>query len=161
MIGTLVFILQYIHTHLEATMGLIQEFREFAVKGNMIDMAVGIIIGGAFGKIVNSLVADIMMPPLGLLMGQKDFSQYAVTLWQGSNGSPAPVMLRYGSFINTFVDFMIVAIGVFFLVKVINRLRRQREQAPTPPAPTEQERLLAEIRDLLKTRQTPPASQPG
>jgi large conductance mechanosensitive channel len=137
-------------------MGLLKEFKEFAVKGNMVDMAVGIIIGAAFGKLISSLVADLMMPPLGMLMGQMDFSQYAITLADAGakpDGTAIPpVLLRYGAFINVVIDFLIVAIAVFILVKLINQLRRTRAAEPSaePPAPTAQEKLLAEIRDLLR-----------
>lgn len=131
-------------------MGIVKEFREFAIKGNMVDMAVGIIIGGAFGKIVSSLVNDVLMPPLGILIGGVDFSELAVTLKAASEGSPA-VVLAYGAFMQQCFDFFIVAIAVFLLVKSINTLRRQIEaETPAAPAGPTQEQLLAEIRDLLK-----------
>ncbi len=130
----------------------IKEFKEFAVKGNMVDMAVGIIIGGAFGKIVSSLVNDILMPPLGMLMGGVDFSDKALTLKEAAEGAPA-VQLKYGVFINNILDFTIVAFAVFLLVKGINQLKRKEAAAPsTPPAPSAQEVLLGEIRDILKTK---------
>lgn len=130
---------------------ILQEFKEFAMRGNMIDMAVGIIIGAAFGKIVSSLVADVIMPPLGLLVGGVDFTDLSVTLKQATDGEPA-VVLRYGAFIQTVVDFLIIAFSIFLLVKGINSLRRKKEDtpAPVPPAPTQEEKLLTEIRDILK-----------
>jgi len=127
-------------------MHIIKEFRDFAMKGNVVDMAVGIIIGAAFGKIVNSLVNDVLMPPLGLAVGGMDFSKLKVTI-----GQTTPVEIKYGMFINTTVDFLIVAFAVFMLIKGINALRRKHDAAPAAPAaPTAQEQLLAEIRDLLK-----------
>ena len=130
----------------------IKEFKEFAVKGNMVDMAVGIIIGGAFGKIVSSLVNDVLMPPLGMLMGGVDFSDKVVTLKEAVESAPA-VQLKYGMFINNVIDFTIVAFAVFLLVKGINQLKKKEAAAPsTPPAPSAQEVLLGEIRDILKTK---------
>jgi large conductance mechanosensitive channel len=127
----------------------IKEFKEFAVKGNVVDMAVGIIIGGAFGKIVSSVVADVVMPPLGLLIGGVNFSGLKVTLKE-AEGSAAAVTLNYGQFIQTIVDFTIVAFAIFLLVKAINTLRRQ-EATPPPPAVTPEDvLLLREIRDSLK-----------
>jgi large conductance mechanosensitive channel len=131
-------------------MSVVKEFREFAVKGNVVDMAVGIIIGGAFGKIVSSLVGDVIMPPIGVLLGGVDFSSLAVTLKQAS-GETAAVTLGYGKFLTAFVDFLIVAWAVFLLVKGINALKRKKEEAPAaPPAPPEDVKLLTEIRDLLQ-----------
>jgi large conductance mechanosensitive channel len=134
-------------------MSILKEFKEFAVKGNMIDLAVGIIIGGAFGKIVSSLVNDIIMPPIGVLIGGMDFSKLAVVLKPATEVSPAS-LLSYGLFINAAVNFLIVAGAVFLLVKGINALKRQEAAAPTPPSvpvpPTKEEILLTEIRDLLK-----------
>ena len=133
-------------------MGMMKEFKEFAVKGNVVDMAVGIIIGAAFGKIVSSLVADVVMPPIGLLLGGMDFSALAITLKAATADAPA-VTIGYGKFIQTAVDFLIVAGAIFLLVKGINALKRREEAAPTaPPAPSQQEVLLGEIRDLLKQR---------
>jgi large conductance mechanosensitive channel len=123
-------------------MSLIKEFREFAVKGNAIDMAVGIIIGAAFGKIVSSLVSDILMPPLGLLLGRMDFSNLAVTLYEKTATAPA-VTLKYGVFINTVVDFVIVAFVVFLMVKQMNRLKRQAP--PADPTTKECPFCLAQI----------------
>jgi large conductance mechanosensitive channel len=128
-------------------MGTLREFREFAVKGNVVDMAVGIIIGAAFGKIVSAAVDGLIMPPIGLLVGGVNFSELAVTLKEASENAPA-VVLKYGSFIQTIVDFTIVAFAIFLLVKVINKLKRDAEEAPA--APPAQEILLTEIRDMLK-----------
>jgi large conductance mechanosensitive channel len=134
-------------------MGILQEFKTFAVKGNMIDMAVGIIIGAAFGKIVSSLVGDVIMPPLGIIIGGVDFSDLAVTLKAAEGEAPA-VLLAYGKFIQTIIDFVIIAFAIFLGIKVINRLKREEEAAPAaPPAPTKDQELLSEIRDLLKAQQ--------
>ncbi|MGH8442467.1 MAG: large-conductance mechanosensitive channel protein MscL [Nevskiaceae bacterium] len=131
-------------------MGMIQEFKAFAVRGNVVDMAVGIIIGAAFGKIVSSAVADIVMPPLGLLVGGMDFSDLAVTLQDAGAAAPA-VVLGYGKFIQSLLDFTIVAFAIFLLVKGINTLKRKEAEAPSaPPTPSKEEELLGEIRDLLK-----------
>ena len=136
-------------------MGMISEFKEFAMRGNVIDLAVGVVIGGAFGKIVTSLVDKIIMPPLGMLIGKVDFSSLAIELAPasvGADGKEIPaVMLGYGDFINTVVQFVIVAFAIFMLVKVINRLSRKKEEAPAAPAePSEEVLLLREIRDNLK-----------
>jgi len=112
---------------------MFKEFKEFAVKGNVVDMAVGIIIGAAFGTIVKSLVDDVIMPPIGLLLGRVDFSNLVITLKEGAEGV-APVTLRYGAFLNTIVSFLIVSFAVFFLVKGINRLKRQEAAPPAEPA---------------------------
>ena len=136
-------------------MGIVKEFKDFAVKGNMIDMAVGIIIGAAFGKVVSSLVNDIIMPPLGLLIGGLDFSDYKATL-KAANVNDAgeainAVTLNYGMFIQTAIDFLIVALVIFMVIKAMNKLKKKEEAKPAvPPAPTKQEILLEEIRDLLK-----------
>ena len=142
-------------------MSFVKEFREFAVKGNVVDMAVGIIIGAAFGKIVTSLVNDVVMPPIGLLMGNADFSDLFVNLSMGqtfasvaeAEAAGAPI-IKYGMFINTVLDFVIVAFAIFLLIRALNRLKRKQEAAPPPPppAPTAEEKLLAEIRDLLRAR---------
>ena len=130
-------------------MGVLSEFKEFAVKGNAIDLAVGVVIGAAFGKIVTSLVNDVIMPPIGLLVGGVDFSHLAVTLRDKTDTAPA-VVLNYGAFVNTIIDFLIVALAIFALVKGINTLRRTKEEAPAaPPAPTREEELLTQIRDAL------------
>lgn len=135
-------------------MGVISEFKAFAVKGNVVDMAVGIIIGAAFGKIVSSFVGDVIMPPLGLLIGGVDFSDLAITLKAAEGDLPA-VMLSYGKFIQTVLDFLIVAFAIFMGVKAINHLKRKEAEAPSaPPVPSAEETLLTEIRDLLKNQQT-------
>ena len=132
-------------------MGFIKEFKEFAMKGNVMDMAVGVIIGGAFGKIVSSLVDDILMPLVGMLTGNIDFSKLAFKFGEGDLSAN----LTYGNFIQNVVDFLIVAFCVFLMLKGINKLNRKKEEAPAEPAapagPT-QEELLAEIRDLLKQK---------
>ncbi|MEM8183874.1 large-conductance mechanosensitive channel protein MscL [Morganella morganii subsp. sibonii] len=131
-------------------MSFIKEFREFAMRGNVVDMAVGIIIGAAFGKIVSSLVADVIMPPLGLLIGGIDFKQFAVVLREASGDVPA-VVLNYGVFLQTVFDFVIVAFAIFIAIKMLNKLRREQAEAPAePPTPSAEETLLTEIRDLLK-----------
>ena len=133
-------------------MQIIKEFKEFAVKGNVIDMAVGIIIGAAFVKIVSSLVADVVTPPIGFLLGGVDFSNLAITLKAATDEAPA-VVLSYGKFIQTVFDFTIVAAAIFMLIKGINKLKRKEETAPeVPPEPSKEELLLTEIRDLLKER---------
>lgn len=157
-------------------MAFFKEFKEFALKGNVMDMAVGVIIGGAFGKIVSSLVNDILMPPIGALIGNTDFSQMRLDISKvrevtagamhsveglvGSSDGPAaqaaaePIYWNYGAFIQQCVDFAILAFCVFLMVKLMNRLmRKRRAQAPPePPAPSKEELLLTEIRDLLKER---------
>ncbi len=137
----------------------INEFKEFAVKGNAVDMAVGVIIGGAFGKIVSSIVDDIIMPPIGWLIGGVNFSDLKYTLPSVDLGVEklAPATINYGNFIQTTFDFVIIAFCVFLLVKGINRLARKdaKKEAPAPapaPEPTNEEKLLAEIRDLLKDK---------
>jgi len=131
-------------------MSIVREFKEFAMRGNVVDLAVGIIIGISFGKIVSSLVNDVIMPPIGLALGGLDFSNLLVTLKAASGTEPA-VSLRYGMFINTVIDFIIVAFVIFLLVKGINSLKRKQEEKPAaPPEPPKQEVLLTEIRDLLK-----------
>lgn len=135
-------------------MSFIKEFREFAVRGNVVDMAVGIIIGAAFGKIVSSLVSDIFMPPIGWLIGGVDFSDLAIQLPAVIEGKAA-VTIAYGKFIQTILDFTIVAFAIFLVIKGINRLKRKDETPPPPaaePAPTKEELLLMEIRDLLKQK---------
>jgi len=135
-------------------MSLLKEFKEFAVKGNVIDMAVGIIIGAAFGKVVSSVVSDVIMPPIGLIIGGVDFSKLAITLQAAGAGKEA-VLLSYGKFIQTTIDFTIVAFAIFMMIKGINALKRQETAQPAPPAepvPTKEELLLTEIRDLLKQK---------
>ena len=139
-------------------MSIVREFREFAVKGNVVDLAVGVIIGAAFGKIVTSLVNDVIMPPIGLMLGSVDFSNLFLNL-HGSYGTVkeaeaagAPI-IKYGIFINNIIDFLIVAFVIFLMVRAINQLQRKKEAAPPPPpGPTPTEQLLTEIRDELKAR---------
>lgn len=136
-------------------MGVLSEFREFAVRGNVIDLAVGVIIGASFGKIVTSLVDEVIMPPVGLLLGNVDFSKLEWVLRPENPATDAveKVAIGYGAFVNTLLQFLIVAFVVFLLVKAINRLRRQEAASPEPAAaPTPTEALLAEIRDELKAR---------
>jgi len=133
-------------------MSMIQEFKEFAIKGNVVDMAVGVIIGGAFGKIVSSLVTDVVMPPIGVLVGGVDFSKLALTIQAATATSPS-VVISYGKFIQTAVDFTIVSAVIFMVVKGINSMKKSAEAPALPPEIPEipaQEILLTEIRDLLK-----------
>ncbi len=128
-------------------MSLIKEFKEFAVRGNVMDMAVGVIIGAAFGKIVSSLVADVVMPPIGVLVGGVDFTNLAITIKEAAGTAPA-VVIAYGRFLQTVIDFTIIAFVIFMVVRFINTLRKKAEEAPV--APTKDQILLTEIRDLLK-----------
>ena len=130
-------------------MGMLKEFKDFAMRGNVVDMAVGVIIGAAFGKITASLVNDVMMPPIGMLLGGVDFSDLAVTLKDATEATPA-VLMKYGVFINTVLDFIIVAFAIFLVVKLMNTLKKT--EPPPPAAPTREEVLLAEIRDALVRR---------
>ncbi len=133
-------------------MSFISEFKEFAVKGNVMDMAVCVIIGGAFGKIVTSVIDDVIMPPIGLVMGGMDFSNLAVTLKEAQGEAPA-VLLKWGSFVQTVVDFTILAFCIFVMVRAINSWRKKEAVEPAvTPAPSNEEKLLAEIRDLLKSK---------
>lgn len=133
---------------------LLKEFKEFAVKGNVMDMAIGVIIGGAFGKIVTSLVNDIIMPGIGVLTGGINFSDYKFVIQQGvMNGEEVitpEVAITWGSFVQTIVDFLIIAFCIFIAIKAINRFKRKEEETPAAPAGPTQEELLTEIRDLLK-----------
>jgi len=132
-------------------MGLMKEFKEFAVKGNVVDLAVGVIIGGAFGKIVSSLVGDVVMPVVGVFLGGVNFSSLAVTLKSAHDGAPA-VTLKYGAFLQNTFDFLIIALAVFAMVKVITGMKRKEVPAAPPSSePTATELLLGEIRDLLRT----------
>jgi len=136
-------------------MGMLSEFKAFAVRGNVIDMAVGIIIGAAFTKIVSSFVADVVTPPLGMLIGGVDFSDLAIVLKQAVGDTPA-VTLSYGRFIQTVFDFTIVAFAIFLAVRAINHLKRKEAEAPSaPPAPSKEEQLLTEIRDALRAQNRP------
>jgi large conductance mechanosensitive channel len=131
-------------------MKLVDEFKAFAMKGNVVDMAVGIIIGAAFGKIVSSVVSDIIMPPLGLLIGGVNFTDLKLVLKVATDTHPA-VTWNYGNFLQVTFDFLIVAFAVFMVIKAINAAKKKEEAAPTaPPAPSKEEVLLSEIRDLLK-----------
>jgi large conductance mechanosensitive channel len=133
-------------------MGVMKEFKEFAVKGNVVDMAVGIIIGAAFGKIISSFVGDVIMPPIGVLVGGVDFSNLSFILREAVDKNPA-VVISYGKFIQTVIDFTIVAFAIFMAVKAINSLKKQEAAAPAAPAaPSNEEVLLTEIRDLLKEK---------
>jgi len=132
-------------------MGMMSEFKDFAMRGNVVDMAVGIVIGGAFGKIVSSFVADVLMPPIGLMMGGVDFSGLNVQLQAASDGVDE-VLLNYGSFIQTVVDFIIIAFAIFMVVKAMNSVKKKEEEAPAaPPKPSDEVVLLQEIRDALKS----------
>jgi large conductance mechanosensitive channel len=133
-------------------MSMLSEFKSFAMRGNVVDMAVGIVIGGAFGKIVSSFVADVLMPPIGLLLGNVDFSDLAVTLRAAAEGVEA-VTLRYGLFIQTVVDFVIIAFAIFMVIKAMNATQKKEEEKPAePPKPSKEEVLLTEIRDALQSR---------
>jgi len=125
-----------------------EEFKKFALKGNMVDLAIGVVIGGAFGKIVTSLVNDLIMPPIGFLTGGVDFSKLSVSL-----GSTNPVEIKYGDFINNVVDFFIVAFSIFLAIKLMNKLRRKKDEQQPAPTP-EEVLLLREIRDSLKNKRT-------
>ena len=126
-------------------MGFIQEFKEFAVKGNVMDMAVGVIIGGAFGKIVSSLVDDVLMPLIGTITGGVDFNNLAITV--------GDAQVKYGTFLQNIIDFLIIAFCIFLMIKGMNKLSKKKEEEPAPaPEPSNEEKLLAEIRDLLKNK---------
>jgi len=131
-------------------MGMMSEFKGFAMRGNVVDMAVGIVIGGAFGKIVSSFVADVLMPPIGLMMGGVDFKDLAVVI-QEAVGETAAVTINYGAFIQTVVDFIIIAFAIFMVVRAMNNMKKKEEEAPAePPKPSAEVELLTEIRDSLK-----------
>lgn len=131
-------------------MGMIKEFKTFAMKGNVLDMAIGIIIGAAFGKIVSSFVADVIMPPIGMLIGGVDFSSLSLVL-KGATETAEAVTINYGVFLNTVIDFVIIAFAIFMVVKGINSTKKKEEEKPaTPPKPSEEVQLLTEIRDALK-----------
>lgn len=140
-------------------MKFLKEFKTFAMRGNVVDMAVGIIIGGAFGKIVSSLVSDIIMPPIGLLIGGVRFENLKVVLKNAHTDATTgkiteAVSINYGSFISTALDFIIIAFSIFMLVKLINSLHHKEATQPAPPVPTKEEQLLTEIRDLLKSQKS-------
>ncbi|HKX55631.1 MAG TPA: large-conductance mechanosensitive channel protein MscL [Xanthomonadales bacterium] len=133
-------------------MSMIKEFRDFAMRGNVVDMAVGIVIGAAFGKIVTSFVNDVLMPPIGVMLGGVDFTDLSMTL-KAASGDVAAVTLNYGSFIQTVVDFVIIAFAIFMVIKAMNSLKKKETAAPAePPKPSAEESLLTEIRDLLKQK---------
>ena len=133
-------------------MSMMSEFKSFAVKGNVMDMAVGIIMGGAFGKIVASFVNDVLMPPIGMMLGGVDFTSLALTLKKATPDAEA-VMLKYGAFVQSVVDFLIIAFAIFMMVRWMNRLKKKEEAAPAaPPKPSSEEVLLTEIRDLLRNK---------
>jgi large conductance mechanosensitive channel len=132
-------------------MGMISEFKSFAMRGTVVDMAVGIVIGGAFGKIVSSFVADVLMPPIGLMLGGVDFPDLSVTLREAA-GKAAAVSIDYGSFLQTVVDFVIIAFAIFLVVKAMNTMMREEEAPPpAPTGPSKEEVLLTEIRDALRS----------
>lgn len=138
-------------------MSMMKEFKTFAMRGNVMDMAIGIIIGGAFGKIITSFVNDVLMPPIGMLVGGVDFSDLSLKLsdavmGEGGEVVKAAVSINYGSFINTVIDFIIIAFAIFMVIKGINSMKKKEEAkpAPPPPGPSNEEKLLSEIRDLLK-----------
>ncbi len=133
-------------------MGMMQEFKTFAMRGNVVDMAVGIIIGGAFGKIVSSFVADVVMPPIGVIIGGVNFSNLTITLKEAV-GDSAAVTIGYGKFIQSVFDFVIIAFAIFMMIKFMNSLKKKEEEAPAqPPAPSNEEILLTEIRDALRQK---------
>ena len=131
-------------------MSLMKEFKSFAMRGNVVDLAVAVVIGGAFGRIVSSLVNDIIMPPLGVLLGGVDFKDLVIVIKKATEEVDA-VTLNYGMFIQNIIDFIIIAFAIFMIIKGVNSLRKKEAETPAdPPAPTTQEQLLTEIRDLLK-----------
>ena len=133
-------------------MGMMSEFKEFAVKGNVVDMAVGVVIGGAFGKIVTSLVNDVIMPPIGVMMGGVDFSDLSFVIQEAVGDKPA-VTLNWGNFVQTFINFIIIAFSIFLVVKGMNKMKKKEEEAPAaPPEPSKEEVLLTQIRDALQNK---------
>ena len=133
-------------------MGMMSEFKEFAVKGNVVDMAVGVVIGGAFGKIVTSLVNDVIMPPIGVMMGGVDFSDLSFVIQEAVGDKPA-VTLNWGNFVQTFINFLIIAFSIFLVVKGMNNMKKKEEEAPAdPPEPSKEEVLLTQIRDALQNK---------
>ncbi|WP_219921433.1 large-conductance mechanosensitive channel protein MscL [Rufibacter sp. XAAS-G3-1] len=137
-------------------MSMTKEFKEFAMRGNVVDLAVGVVIGAAFGRIVSSLVDDILMPPIGIMLGGVDFKDLKLVLKQGvldADGKLTDVTLNYGNFIQTLIDFLIIAVAIFMVVKLMNSLKRKKAASPDiPPAPTKEEVLLTEIRDALRSK---------
>jgi large conductance mechanosensitive channel len=134
-------------------MSIVKEFKAFAMRGNVLDLAVAVVIGGAFGKIIASFVSDVLMPPIGMLLGGADFTDFVITLKE-AQGEVAAVTLNYGTFLQNVVDFLIVAFAIFMVIKGINATKKKKEAAPEPPppAPSKEEQLLTEIRDLLKNK---------
>lgn len=133
-------------------MRLLKDFKSFAMRGNVLDLAVAVVIGAAFGKIVTSFVNDVLMPPIGLLLGGVDFTEFVLTL-KRATGDAAAVTINYGSFIQNIVDFAIIAFAIFMVIQSFERMKRKEEVKPTPPPkPTAEEKLLTEIRDLLKEK---------
>lgn len=132
-------------------MSMMKEFKDFALKGNVVDMAVGIVIGAAFGKIVSALVAGVLMPPIGVLLGGVDFSSLAYVVQEAAGEAPA-VVISYGKFIQTIIDFTIIAFAIFMVIKGINSMKKKEEATKAPPEPSNEEVLLTEIRDLLKNK---------
>ncbi|HEB89500.1 MAG TPA: large-conductance mechanosensitive channel protein MscL [Deltaproteobacteria bacterium] len=135
-------------------MSMLSEFKDFAMKGNVVDMAVGVVIGGAFKSVVTSFTNDVLMPPIGMLLGGVDFSEFALVLQKASDGADE-VAIKYGVFINTVLDFLIIAFAIFMVVKAMNAAMKQKEEEPAPeapPEPSKEEILLTEIRDALRSR---------
>ncbi len=132
-------------------MGLLKEFRNFAMKGNVVDLAVAVIIGGAFGKIISSFVADVLMPPIGVLLGGASFADLAIVLKEAVGDQPA-VLMKYGVFLQTIIDFIIIAFSIFMVIRTMNNMKKKEEEAKAPPAPSKEEVLLTEIRDILKDK---------
>jgi large conductance mechanosensitive channel len=146
--------MQKLTTAVEGPFTMLREFREFIARGNVVDLAVGVIIGAAFGKIITSLVEQVVMPPIGLFLGKVDFAQLKIVLQPADPANKlAEVAIGYGAFFNTIIQFVVVAFVVFLMIKLLSAMRRQEAKAPAePPAPSPTETLLAEIRDLLKAR---------
>jgi large conductance mechanosensitive channel len=132
-------------------MSIFKEFREFATRGNVVDMAVGVIIGASFGKIVTSVVNDILMPPIGFILGGTKFTNLAITLKEASGDIPA-VSINYGNFIQVVIDFIIIAFMIFMMIKIMNSIQRKKEETAPAAEPSNEEKLLTEIRDLLKNK---------
>ncbi len=131
---------------------MLKEFKKFAMRGNVVDLAVGVVIGTAFGKIVSSFVSDVIMPPIGVLTGGVDFTELSIVLKKGTEGVEA-VTLNYGMFLNTLIDFTIIAFVIFIAIKALNKMQKKEEEAPSePPKPSNEEVLLTEIRDVLKNK---------
>jgi large conductance mechanosensitive channel len=131
-------------------MGMVKEFKDFAMRGNVVDMAIGIVLGAAFGKIVSTFVSSVLMPPIGLLLGGVDFSQLMIVLKEATEEAEA-VAISYGTFLNTVIDFVIIAFAIFLVVKAMNNMKKKEEEKPAPPPePSKEEVLLTEIRDALK-----------